>query len=66
VVEHLVLAHADPDAINTVEQPHTVVPHLRDTTRLTDNLLSAQLPPLSWTVVRLSARRRNLSSAEVK
>jgi alpha-N-arabinofuranosidase len=66
VVEHLVLAHADPDATNTLEQPHTVVPHLRDTTRLTDNLLSAQLPPLSWNVVRLSARRRNLSSAEVK
>lgn len=56
VVEHLVLAHTNPEAANTLDQPDTVVPHNRGEARLVGGALSATLPPLSWNVIRLQRR----------
>lgn len=58
VVEHLVLEHADPLAVNTVEQPDEVVPHTRGGAELADGRLTAMLPPLSWNVIRLAKSPR--------
>jgi alpha-N-arabinofuranosidase len=54
VVEHLVLAHDDPRARNTVESPDTVVPHDRGDAALAGGALQASLPALSWNAIRLA------------
>jgi len=54
VVEHLVMEHDDPRAVNTAETPGTVVPHNRGDASLADGRLTATLPKLSWNVIRLS------------
>ncbi|MCQ9185537.1 alpha-N-arabinofuranosidase [Streptomyces sp. IBSBF 2953] len=54
VVEHSVLADADPDARNTLADPERVAPHPADGTTLTDGTLTATLEPLSWNVIRLA------------
>jgi alpha-N-arabinofuranosidase len=53
VVEHLVLEHDDPKAINTPALPHEVWPHARGDASLRDGVLTARLPKLSWNVIRL-------------
>jgi alpha-N-arabinofuranosidase len=55
VVEHLVLAHDDPKAINTLAQPHEVWPHPRGDAVCRDGRLTARLPALSWHVIRLAS-----------
>jgi alpha-N-arabinofuranosidase len=55
VIEHLVLEHENPQATNTLEQPHAVVPHARGDAELRDGRLTALLPRLSWNVIRLGA-----------
>ena len=55
VVEHLILEHADPNAVNTIERPDEVVPHNRGNARLDGGRLTAELPKLSWNVIRLAA-----------
>ena len=54
VVEHLVLADADPDARNTRDDPDRVTPHPAGGTTLTGGELRAVLEPLSWNVIRLA------------
>jgi len=54
VVEHSVLADADPDARNTLTDPERVAPHAGEGTALTDGRLTATLEPLSWNVIRLA------------
>ncbi|RKN12046.1 alpha-N-arabinofuranosidase [Streptomyces radicis] len=54
VVEHSVLADADPDARNTAADPDRVTPHEGAGTALADGLLTARLEPLSWNVIRLA------------
>ncbi|MFJ1805218.1 MULTISPECIES: alpha-N-arabinofuranosidase [unclassified Streptomyces] len=54
VVEHSVLADADPDARNTLADPERVAPHAAEGTTLTDGGLTATLEPLSWNVIRLA------------
>ncbi|MBT3151278.1 alpha-N-arabinofuranosidase [Streptomyces sp. CHD11] len=54
VVEHSVLADADPGARNTLAEPGRVVPHPAEGTVLEDGRLSAVLEPLSWNVIRLA------------
>jgi alpha-N-arabinofuranosidase len=56
VVEHLVLEHEHPHAINTLERPGEVVPHARGDAALRDGVLVATLPKLSWNVIRLQPR----------
>lgn len=53
VVEHSVLADADPDARNTLAEPERVAPHAGEGASLRDGVLSAVLEPLSWNVIRL-------------
>ena len=55
VVQHLVLEHDDPKAINTLARPHEVKPHARGDAALRDGVLTARLPKLSWNVMRLAA-----------
>ncbi|WP_129839851.1 alpha-N-arabinofuranosidase [Streptomyces sp. RFCAC02] len=56
VVEHSVLADADPDARNTAAEPDRVVPRQVTGTVLGDGgeTLKATLEPLSWNVIRLA------------
>ena len=54
VIEHLVLAHDDPYATNTLAQPLTVVPRPVTGTHVKAGTLTSVLPPLSWNVIRLS------------
>lgn len=54
VVEHSVLADADPDARNTLDAPERVAPHPAEGTALQDGTLTAVLEPLSWNVIRLA------------
>ena len=53
LVEHSVLADADPDARNTLEDQNRVAPHPGEGATLTDGTLKATLEPLSWNVIRL-------------
>ncbi|MFG2519744.1 alpha-N-arabinofuranosidase [Streptomyces sp. NPDC048527] len=54
VVEHSVLADADPEARNTRTEPERVTPHPVTGTALADGTLTATLEPLSWNVIRLA------------
>ncbi|SEP90719.1 alpha-N-arabinofuranosidase [Streptomyces radiopugnans] len=56
VVEHLVLADDDPGAVNTAERPDRVRPRPVDGTEACDGALTAQLPPVSWSMMRLATR----------
>jgi alpha-L-arabinofuranosidase len=53
VREHIVLAHADPKAANTKENPANVIPRNLSTTSIDKGMLKAVLPRLSWNVIRL-------------
>ena len=54
VVEHLVLEHPDRKAANSASSPETVVPHNRGDAVLSAGTLTAELPALSWNVIRLA------------
>jgi alpha-L-arabinofuranosidase len=51
---HTVLADDDPDAINTAEQPDRVQPRDLSQPELDGGRLRAELPALSWNMIRLS------------
>jgi alpha-L-arabinofuranosidase len=53
VGEHLVLSDHDPQAVNTEEQPHRVVPRVVTGARVESGILRAQLPARSWNVLTL-------------
>ncbi|MER5256967.1 alpha-N-arabinofuranosidase [Streptomyces sp. NPDC002855] len=58
VVEHLVLADQDPDAVNTEADPDRVVPRHASGTHITaEGTLAAELPPVSWNVIRLAPQQ---------
>ncbi|WP_067502598.1 alpha-N-arabinofuranosidase [Actinoplanes sp. TFC3] len=50
---HTALADDDPDAVNTVAEPERVVPRSLSAT-VDDGRLQAELPALSWNMIRLS------------
>ncbi|MFE4453231.1 alpha-N-arabinofuranosidase [Streptomyces sp. NPDC056796] len=54
VVEHRVVADADPEARNTLAEPERVLPHAAEGTELVGGTLKAVLEPLSWNMIRLS------------
>ncbi|MQY14050.1 Intracellular exo-alpha-(1-_5)-L-arabinofuranosidase [Streptomyces sp. RB5] len=55
VVEHLALTDDDHDAANTEAAPDRVVPRpVTGTTVDADGVLAAELPPVSWHVIRLA------------
>jgi alpha-N-arabinofuranosidase len=53
VREALTLADDDRAACNTAEQPDRVVPRPNTTAALADGRLRVQLPPVSWSMLRL-------------
>lgn len=55
LLEHIILADEDPQAVNTAANPQRLVPRLLTNGKLTNDFLTAELPPLSWNVIRLSA-----------
>ncbi|KUN83273.1 alpha-N-arabinofuranosidase [Streptomyces griseoruber] len=57
LVEHLVLADGDPEAVNTADRPDRVTPHPATGTTVTDGVLHAELEPLSWNMIRLTGRQ---------
>jgi alpha-N-arabinofuranosidase len=52
--QHLILAHADLNAVNTQDHPDTIVPSGEGSSAVEDNCLKATLKSLSWNVIRLS------------
>ncbi|MET9378067.1 alpha-N-arabinofuranosidase [Streptomyces sp. NPDC002992] len=54
IVEHSVLADADPEARNTLDEPERVTPHAGKGAELADGTLTTALEPLSWTMIRLA------------
>jgi alpha-N-arabinofuranosidase len=54
VVEHSILENPDHKASNTMKNPQTVVPHAGGDAALKDGRLSAKLPKLSWSMIRLT------------
>ncbi|GAA3840673.1 alpha-N-arabinofuranosidase [Streptomyces coacervatus] len=57
LVEHLVLADSDPEAVNTADRPDRVAPHPATGTTVTEGVLHAELEPLSWNMIRLTGRQ---------
>lgn len=56
VIEHLILEHDDVKASNTLANPHRVMPHNRGDASMEGGKLTANLPKLSWNVIRLGRR----------
>ena len=56
VVEHFVLEHENPKATNTINRPNEVVPHSGGDAKTDGDRLEANLPKLSWNVIRLAKR----------
>lgn len=54
LVEALTLTDSDVHATNTEERPNRVIPVALDSATLTDGAVHAVLPPVSWSVLRLS------------
>ncbi|MCI2421692.1 alpha-N-arabinofuranosidase [Saccharopolyspora sp. K220] len=55
VLEHRVLADADRHARNTAQQPDRVQPRQHTGATIDSGVLAAELPPLSWNVLRVTA-----------
>jgi alpha-N-arabinofuranosidase len=53
VKESWTLADDDLMARNTLQEPDRVVPHPTASVKVSDGLLGAALPPVSWTTIRL-------------
>jgi alpha-N-arabinofuranosidase len=54
--ESSTLADDDPNAANTLEQPNRVAPSPNQSARIDDNVLTVELPSISWTALRLATR----------
>ncbi|MDF2906199.1 MAG: Alpha-N-arabinofuranosidase [Herbinix sp.] len=55
-LEHIVLEHEDLKAVNTVETPDHVVPHLNGVTKLDSESATATLNKHSWNVIRFQVK----------
>ena len=58
VVEAWTLSDADPLAANTQAEPERVVPRATSDARIKEGTLRAQLPPVSWSALRLGRTAR--------
>lgn len=56
VEEHLVMAHEDKYAANTMAAPDCVVPHGNGGAILEDGVCKAAIAPLSWNVIRVKVK----------
>ena len=55
-MEALVLHEDDPYAVNTAEEPDRVLPRPLEEVHLEGRSLTAELPPISWAIIRLRRR----------
>lgn len=55
-VDHVAMYGPDKDAVNTKDNPDNVVPRTQDTPVLDNNRLKAELPAMSWNVIRLTTK----------
>lgn len=53
LVEAVTLAHEDPYATSSVEDDTTLVPHPNPTAQVTGARVRVEVPPVSWSMVRL-------------
>ena len=53
VIEHLVLENDDVNATNTEEDPDRVIPHSDGKSVMKSDKLVAEMPALSWHVIRM-------------
>jgi alpha-N-arabinofuranosidase len=58
ILQHLVLEHEDLKARNTADNPHEVVPHQDGSAVLESGRILAEIPKLSWNVIRLGKSLR--------
>jgi alpha-N-arabinofuranosidase len=58
VIEHIVLSHPDPQAVNDRDHPGRITPGKIDGARIEKESLRAVLPPYSWNVIRIGATGR--------
>lgn len=56
VIEHIVLEHEDIKAINTKDSPDNVKPHKNGNAKMDGEVIIADLPKLSWNVIRLKEK----------
>jgi alpha-L-arabinofuranosidase len=54
--ESIMLSDDDSNATNTLVQPNRVTPSPNQSARIDDNVLTVELPPISWTALRLATR----------
>jgi len=54
IVEHVVLAAEEPDAVNSAAAPDRVLPRRGQDLHLDDGVIRGELPPCSWSMVRTS------------
>lgn len=53
VLDAWTISDENPYAVNTQELPHRVTPRPTPSATITDNSLRLELPPISWTAIRL-------------
>ena len=56
VVEHRSLEQENHKATSSIWEPDNLLPHTRGNASINDRRLSAELPGLSWNVIRLARR----------
>ncbi|HEV8567668.1 MAG TPA: alpha-N-arabinofuranosidase [Actinoplanes sp.] len=56
--EHVAIHDADPDAVNSADQPERVTPRRLDDVKVVDGRATAVLPALSWSMIRLQGGSR--------
>ncbi len=56
VMEHLVLAHENLNAVNTRENPNEVLPHANGSSEVMNGQIRSQLSKQSWNVIRLKRK----------
>jgi alpha-N-arabinofuranosidase len=57
VLEAWTVSDVDSSAVNTQQDPDRVTPHTATSARVSDGALQVELPPVSWTAVRLGRSR---------
>jgi len=57
ITEALTLSHPDPYARASVDDDGSLVPVANGSARQADGVVRVELPPVSWTLLRLAARR---------
>ncbi len=57
VIEHIVMENDDVKATNTEDNPDNVKPHNNGNAKMDGKILKAEIPKLSWNVIRLKPKQ---------